>query len=895
VVFRYKHGDRPLDGYTIQRGVGSGGFGEVYYAVSDGGRQVALKCLQHNQEIELRGVGQCMNLKSPYLVSIFDVKRATDGMACVIMEYVAGPSLRDLFSESAGSMGPAKAAWFVGEIAKGLSYLHERGIVHRDLKPENIFFEDGYVKIGDYGLSKYISLSRQSCQTISVGTVHYMAPEIGSGRYHRGIDIYALGVILYEMLAGRVPFTGDSFGEILMKHLTLDPDLSALPEPFQEVVRKALRKNPEERYAKVDEMLEDLHRSPEIEAHLRDFRPETISRPGRKPEEPALETVVLSPPSPAAPPAGAAGASPAPAPAQFPAPAAAPAAWGTPAGVLGAPPSPLRGDRRPLPGPRPIPELEERRLARQERIQGAILTLMSAAGMAVVITLLGGHPPGAEVTFGSFLVILSGAFAVLLAERETPGRFSWEPGIPRRLLVLCVASPLYLIFTQLALGRFQGEMRGSIIALIAATAVIDWNHRARRDRNVRISLFQAFMAALVGLAASAIFNWGVQENWAYVPGVLAAVSLAVNVRSPFTGRVARRPQDGRPAGAAPPPQPARLAAPAAPVAPGGFIPQPAPAAPLRAPVATLPAPALATAAPAGAPSLPVWARVVSLLLAALALSIGLSCVLVSILVLQRGDEQLACMATGGMFIVAFGIAFKVGSAPAWIGFWTLIRWCLQATCVATAIGSGWSLLFFNLRGDDRMVALVVLVFALVFSFFLRLLPKKLARRRPGERSGRMDRSDRDDPPSESPGWSSLGTLLIVLAISEVLGAALLMSGLGQPIVRGIPDLGDFCRSGMHYLVGCALFVPGVFCFLRARRTLGAAHMLRGAIGSIGAGMLVLVLSRMIPGMILAGPNGQIRFEPGSIQEMTGWLFVLGVISALILFWPAKVARPVAVR
>ena len=281
MVFRYKHGDRPLDGYTVQRGVGSGGFGEVYYALSDGGRQVALKCLQHNQDIELRGVGQCMNLKSPYLVTIFDVKRAADGMACVIMEYVAGPSLRDILQESPGSLGTAKSAWLVREIARGLGYLHERGIVHRDLKPENIFFEDGYVKIGDYGLSKYISLSRQSCQTISVGTVHYMAPEIGSGRYHRGIDIYALGVILYEMLAGRVPFSGDSFGEILMKHLTLEPDVSVLPAPLAEIVRKALRKNPEERYGKVEDLIADLTAIPEVEAALRDFRPESISRPGR--------------------------------------------------------------------------------------------------------------------------------------------------------------------------------------------------------------------------------------------------------------------------------------------------------------------------------------------------------------------------------------------------------------------------------------------------------------------------------------------------------------------------------------------------------------------------------------------------------------------------------------
>src|SRR5687767_480391 len=94
--FRYKHGDRPLEGYTIQRAAGRGGFGEVYYAVSDGGREVALKHVQAYEQIELRGISQCMNLKSPHLVTIFDVKFGTGGEPFVIMEFVNGASLRDL-------------------------------------------------------------------------------------------------------------------------------------------------------------------------------------------------------------------------------------------------------------------------------------------------------------------------------------------------------------------------------------------------------------------------------------------------------------------------------------------------------------------------------------------------------------------------------------------------------------------------------------------------------------------------------------------------------------------------------------------------------------------------------------------------------------------------------
>jgi len=114
--FRYRHGDRPLDGYTVQRGVGRGAFGEVYYAISDGGREVALKTVLQNHEIELRGVRHCINLKSPHLVSIFDVRKLENGEPAVIMEYVAGPSLRDLVREFPEGMPRPQAAFLVREI-----------------------------------------------------------------------------------------------------------------------------------------------------------------------------------------------------------------------------------------------------------------------------------------------------------------------------------------------------------------------------------------------------------------------------------------------------------------------------------------------------------------------------------------------------------------------------------------------------------------------------------------------------------------------------------------------------------------------------------------------------------------------------------------------------------
>lgn len=295
MVFTFRHGDQPLRGYTILRGVGRGGFGEVYYAVSDAGKEVALKYLRDNPEVELRGVTQCMNLKSPHLVTIFDVQRNDDGEYFIIMEYVNGPSLRDLLIAEPGGLGVQKASFFAREIGKGLSYLHERGIIHRDLKPGNIFYEEGYVKIGDYGLSKFISPSRHSAQTASVGTVHYMAPEVGSGHYHRGIDIYALGVILYEMLLGRVPFEGSTMGEVLMKHLTAQPKVDELPEPFPHVIRKALAKDPNERYQTVDEMIEEILGVEAVRNSVASFEPASLRLPPRH----EMETIPAAGPAPA--------------------------------------------------------------------------------------------------------------------------------------------------------------------------------------------------------------------------------------------------------------------------------------------------------------------------------------------------------------------------------------------------------------------------------------------------------------------------------------------------------------------------------------------------------------------------------------------------------------------
>jgi len=252
--FTCSSGQRPLDGYTLKRGIGCGGFGEVYYALSDGGKEVALKLVRGNAEVELRGIAQCLNLKHPHLVGLYDLKTDHHGDHWVVMEYVSGEPLNVVLNRHPNGLPPELAQQWFAALSRAVGYLHDHGIVHRDLKPGNIFIENGILKVGDYGLCKFISSSQRTAQTQSVGTVYYMAPEISTGNYNKQIDVYAAGIMLYEMLTGRVPFDGESAGEILMKHLTAPPDLSKLPPEYIPIVGKALAKNPAQRYQTIAEM-----------------------------------------------------------------------------------------------------------------------------------------------------------------------------------------------------------------------------------------------------------------------------------------------------------------------------------------------------------------------------------------------------------------------------------------------------------------------------------------------------------------------------------------------------------------------------------------------------------------------------------------------------------------
>jgi len=273
--FLYPTGSKPLEGYTLKRGVGRGGFGEVYFATSDAGKEVALKLIRRNFDVEIRGVTHCLNLKHNNLIGIHDIRTDSLGDQWVVMEYVSGESLEEAIDRHPNGMPVDRVLQWMRGIGAGVAYLHDHGIVHRDLKPGNVFFDEdegegGTVKIGDYGLSKFISCSQRSGQTESVGTVHYMAPEIANGRYGREIDTYALGILLYEMLTGHVPFEGESVGEVLMKHLTAEPDLEMLDDPYREIVQRMLAKDPEVRIGSVNEMLSLLPGGRRVEPLVRE-------------------------------------------------------------------------------------------------------------------------------------------------------------------------------------------------------------------------------------------------------------------------------------------------------------------------------------------------------------------------------------------------------------------------------------------------------------------------------------------------------------------------------------------------------------------------------------------------------------------------------------------------
>ncbi|HVR72932.1 MAG TPA: protein kinase [Planctomycetota bacterium] len=869
--FRYQHGDRPLEGYTILRGIGRGGFGEVYYAVSDGGREVALKAIQQNHDIELRGVRHCINLKNPHLVSIFDVRKNAEDIPFVIMEYVAGPSIRDILRSAPGGLGAEKAIFLLREISRGLSYLHERGIVHRDLKPENIFFEDSYVKIGDYGLSKYISVSRQSGQTISVGTVHYMAPEIGSGSYHQGIDIYALGIIFYELLTGTVPFNGNSMGEILMKHLTCEPDVSSLDPALQHVARKALAKNPADRYQSAREMIDDALRDPGLAERVGrvDARELSSQIPGEAPPpREALETQFTPPPR-----RPAEGAGPAPPHAARNVPPTREPRARAPAGEAVEPGSAWKNiDQRLVPG-----------------LATAVATSLGLAFLARTRT-------GPWGMGGYFLLTVVVASAILWVEHWVAPRFQIGSGAIRRLLTLSIAGPL-LAITYMATAAAFGIDNGSgrtIPALLAGLLCVDWNARVSRSRHEHVSLGSALSAGLFGLAAGAI----TKGNYGIAFGFLASLSLVLNSVSTHvaTGERRRRQAGSRRDGVDPPPGPLPTAdSPTAVVTPGGPAP---PAFGWRLSHRRLVRPrkgkvvgGVCAAISAGYGWDVSWVRMWFVLLAVGVFPFGLLPYLVLWFVMPR--EPLEVETTLQARMTSLEGHLSPVSPRARVPILPRLFWySLAIFCFAAGI-------IHVIRTGEGTNAVPLGLILLPVGAFAFLTAK--ARRQ-------THLARRDQPPALAA-LGTLGKVLVTLAfwavmIDTYMGPhAAYKAPPAQrieistqrgwlPVVEApITMVARAATMNWLLLTSIGLFLSGVCCLLVARQSGGIAHVVRGVFGWMAAGLLFAAVLATVssrfeslwPSSDMLSPSSQPR-----IMILAATLLFLGVASAVCLAWPPRV-------
>jgi serine/threonine-protein kinase len=265
--------------YRVDKQVGEGGMGVVYLATHTSlKKKLALKVLRgdlaRDKDVVQRFMQEAQAATSighENIIDISDFGSLPDGSVYFVMEFLDGESLANLISRG-GSLPTRDAVTIIRQIASALSAAHGCGIVHRDLKPDNIFVNrrDGgepFVKVLDFGIAKVGGGSSKLTRTGMIfGTPHYMAPEqaAGQGVDHRA-DIYALGVIMYEMFTGKVPFDADTFMAVLSKHMfeqPTPPSQIAGREvgAFESIIMRALEKKPELRYQAMAELIEDLSR-----------------------------------------------------------------------------------------------------------------------------------------------------------------------------------------------------------------------------------------------------------------------------------------------------------------------------------------------------------------------------------------------------------------------------------------------------------------------------------------------------------------------------------------------------------------------------------------------------------------------------------------------------------
>ena len=256
--------------YEILELIGRGGMANVYKAKCHRlDRLVAVKILHsdlaQNADFrrrfmdESRAVAQ---LSHPNIVSVYDVS-CSDDVDYIVMELIDGVTLKQ-YMERRGQMDWREALHFITQIMWGLSHAHSRGVIHRDIKPQNIMvLRDGSVRVADFGIA-CLADQGQTLTQETLGSVHYISPEQARGsRIDARSDIYSAGVVLYEMLTGRLPFEGDTPVSVAIQHINsiplppreLNPDI---PEALESITMKAMAPNVENRYASADAMLSDL-------------------------------------------------------------------------------------------------------------------------------------------------------------------------------------------------------------------------------------------------------------------------------------------------------------------------------------------------------------------------------------------------------------------------------------------------------------------------------------------------------------------------------------------------------------------------------------------------------------------------------------------------------------
>ena len=285
--------------YKIKSHIGTGGMATVYLAqdlILE--RPVAVKVLRldfHTNEAAMRRFQReaqsATQLVHPNIVSVYDVGEE-DGTNYIVMEYVEGTDLKEYIRER-GPLPPREAVRIMTQIVSAIELAHQNRIIHRDIKPQNILIDrEGNVKITDFGIAIALSETSLTQTNTLLGSVHYLSPEQARGGMATiRSDIYALGIVLYELLVGEVPFEGESAVSIALKHFQeplprISQMLPTVPQSLENVVLKATAKEPLDRYSSCYEMLEDLQTC---------LNPERLHEPMFKPTAFSQETKVLQP------------------------------------------------------------------------------------------------------------------------------------------------------------------------------------------------------------------------------------------------------------------------------------------------------------------------------------------------------------------------------------------------------------------------------------------------------------------------------------------------------------------------------------------------------------------------------------------------------------------------